>query len=176
MPCSTQLPKKPRIAVCSCTHWIGHSDRDSRLFCCKPLPSGRFISEDFRADGSAWASLVFSGCSWGVIRRRGGGMFAPWIAHVFTDVVIAGIVLLLARPDRPNQAMQRSASQPAIYLLRVAIHPLAASHALTGSRTCALPKRLLLGRRIGSAFDFHDRWWVPFAGERFGLRTVKTHA
>ena len=112
----------------------------------------------------------------GVIRRRGGGMFAPWIAHVFTDVVIAGIVLLLARPDRPNQAMQRSASQPAIYLLRVAIHPLAASHALTGSRTCASPKRLLLGLHIGSAFDFHDRWRVPFAGERFGLRTVKTHA
>jgi hypothetical protein len=26
-------------------------------------------------------------------------MFAPWIAHVFTDVVIAGIVLLLARPQ-----------------------------------------------------------------------------
>jgi membrane protease YdiL (CAAX protease family) len=38
----------------------------------------------------------------GVIRRRGGGMFAPWIAHVFTDVVIAGIVLFLARPERPN--------------------------------------------------------------------------
>ena len=39
----------------------------------------------------------------GVIRRRADGMFAPWIAHVFTDVVIAGIVLLLARPERPNQ-------------------------------------------------------------------------
>jgi uncharacterized protein len=38
----------------------------------------------------------------GVIRRRAGGMFAPWIAHVFTDVVIAGIVIFLARP---NQAM-----------------------------------------------------------------------
>jgi membrane protease YdiL (CAAX protease family) len=44
----------------------------------------------------------------GVIRRRAGGMFAPWIAHVFTDVVIAGIVLLLARPERPNQEMQRT--------------------------------------------------------------------
>jgi CAAX protease family protein len=33
----------------------------------------------------------------GTIRRRGGGMFAPWIAHVFTDVVIAAIVLFLAR-------------------------------------------------------------------------------
>jgi uncharacterized protein len=39
----------------------------------------------------------------GVIRRRAGGMFAPWLAHVFTDIVIAGIVLFLARP---NQAMQ----------------------------------------------------------------------
>jgi membrane protease YdiL (CAAX protease family) len=55
----------------------------------------------------------------GVIRRRAGGMFAPWITHVFTDLVIAGIVLLLARPERPNQAMQRAASQPAIYLLSV---------------------------------------------------------
>jgi hypothetical protein len=45
----------------------------------------------------------------GLIRRRGGGMFAPWIAHVFTDVVIAGIVLFLARPERPNQAMQGTA-------------------------------------------------------------------
>jgi hypothetical protein len=35
----------------------------------------------------------------GVIRRRAGGMFAPWLAHVFTDVVIAGIVLFLARPN-----------------------------------------------------------------------------
>ena len=41
----------------------------------------------------------------GFIRRRSGGMFAPWIAHVFTDVVIAGIVIGLARP---HQAMQRT--------------------------------------------------------------------
>jgi CAAX amino terminal protease family. len=58
----------------------------------------------------------------GVIQRRAGGMFAPWIAHVFTDVVIAGIVLLLGRPDGPNHAMQRTASQPAIYLSSVR-HP-----------------------------------------------------
>jgi CAAX protease family protein len=31
----------------------------------------------------------------GVIRRRAGGMFAPWIVHVFTDVVIAGILVFL---------------------------------------------------------------------------------
>jgi len=36
----------------------------------------------------------------GVIRRRAGGMFAPWIAHVLTDVVIAGIVIGLARPNQ----------------------------------------------------------------------------
>ncbi len=35
----------------------------------------------------------------GVIRRRAHGMFAPWIAHLFTDVVIAGILVLLARPN-----------------------------------------------------------------------------
>ncbi len=35
----------------------------------------------------------------GVIRRRAGGMFAPWIAHVFTDIVIAGIVVFLARTN-----------------------------------------------------------------------------
>jgi len=49
----------------------------------------------------------------GVIRRRAGGMFAPWIAHVFTDVVIAGIILFLARP---NQAMQRTAGRSAFQL------------------------------------------------------------
>ena len=58
----------------------------------------------------------------GVIRRRAGGMFAPWIAHVFTDVVIAGIVLLLARPERPNRAMQRTASQRTTHVLSVC-HP-----------------------------------------------------
>ena len=47
----------------------------------------------------------------GVIRRRAGGMFAPWIAHVFTDVVIAGIVLFLARP---NQSMKLTAGSSAI--------------------------------------------------------------
>jgi uncharacterized protein len=44
----------------------------------------------------------------GVIRRRAGGMFAPWIAHVFTDVAIVGIVVFLARP---NQAMQLTAGR-----------------------------------------------------------------
>ena len=32
----------------------------------------------------------------GAIRRRADGMFAPWIAHIFTDIVIAGILVLLA--------------------------------------------------------------------------------
>jgi uncharacterized protein len=51
----------------------------------------------------------------GVIRRRAGGMFAPWIAHVFTDVVIAGIVLFLARP---NLSMKLTAGRSAIDFLR----------------------------------------------------------
>ena len=46
----------------------------------------------------------------GFIRRRAGGMFAPWIAHVFTDVVIAGIVVLLARS---NQSMKLTAGSSA---------------------------------------------------------------
>lgn len=35
----------------------------------------------------------------GVIRRRADGMFAPWVAHVFTDIVIAGIVVTIGRPN-----------------------------------------------------------------------------
>ena len=53
-----------------------------------------------------WLGVVLAciyGLLMGVIRRRAGGMFAPWIAHVFTDIVIAGIVLFLAQP---NQALQ----------------------------------------------------------------------
>jgi hypothetical protein len=34
----------------------------------------------------------------GIIRRRADGMFAPWLAHVFTDIVIAGIILVIAQP------------------------------------------------------------------------------
>jgi hypothetical protein len=48
----------------------------------------------------------------GLIRRRAGGMFAPWIAHVFTDVVIAGLVLFLARP---NQALQPTAQTASFF-------------------------------------------------------------
>jgi hypothetical protein len=32
-----------------------------------------------------------------LIRKRSGGMLAPWVAHVCTDMVIVGIVLFLAR-------------------------------------------------------------------------------
>jgi len=35
----------------------------------------------------------------GLIRRRSDGMLAPWLAHVFTDIVIAGIILTIARPN-----------------------------------------------------------------------------
>jgi uncharacterized protein len=50
----------------------------------------------------------------GAIRRRAGGMFAPWIADVFTDVVIAVIVLFLARP---NQALQPTGSDGVIFFM-----------------------------------------------------------
>ena len=57
----------------------------------------------------------------GVIRRRAGGMFAPWIAHVFTDVVIAGIVIFLARP---NQAMQPTTGRHTpLFFLTPTFHP-----------------------------------------------------
>jgi hypothetical protein len=39
------------------------------------------------------------GLMMGVVRRRSGGLLAPWIAHVLTDVVIAGIVLTFERPS-----------------------------------------------------------------------------
>jgi hypothetical protein len=46
----------------------------------------------------------------GVIRRRAGGMFAPWITHVFTDVVIAGILVFLARPNQAPQPTAQAVS------------------------------------------------------------------
>lgn len=39
------------------------------------------------------------GLMMGIVRRRAGGMLAPWAAHVFTDVVIAGILIAVARPN-----------------------------------------------------------------------------
>jgi membrane protease YdiL (CAAX protease family) len=36
------------------------------------------------------------GLALGALRRRAGGLLAPWIAHVLTDLVVAGIVLALA--------------------------------------------------------------------------------
>jgi uncharacterized protein len=69
----------------------------------------------------------------GLIRRRAGGMFAPWIAHVFTDVVIAGIVLLLARPERPNQAQRTAGRSPFPLSTNFHIQP-AATRALASGR------------------------------------------
>jgi membrane protease YdiL (CAAX protease family) len=37
------------------------------------------------------------GLMMGVVRMRSRGMFAPWVAHVVTDVIIIAILLLLAR-------------------------------------------------------------------------------
>lgn len=47
-----------------------------------------------------WIGVVLAtiyGLMMGLIRRRARGMLAPWLAHVFTDVTIAGIVLAVAR-------------------------------------------------------------------------------
>jgi hypothetical protein len=33
----------------------------------------------------------------GALRRKAGGLLAPWIAHVLTDIVIFSIVIALAR-------------------------------------------------------------------------------
>jgi membrane protease YdiL (CAAX protease family) len=38
------------------------------------------------------------GLMMGVVRRRSGGMLAPWLAHVLIDIVIAGIIVTLHRP------------------------------------------------------------------------------
>lgn len=35
----------------------------------------------------------------GIIRRRADGLLAPWLAHVFTDIVIVGIILTISRPN-----------------------------------------------------------------------------
>jgi membrane protease YdiL (CAAX protease family) len=41
-------------------------------------------------------AFVF-GLLMGLIRRRGEGMLAPWIAHVCADIIIVAIVVVLAR-------------------------------------------------------------------------------
>jgi CAAX protease family protein len=47
--------------------------------------------------GAAGVGLAcLYGLALGALRRRAGGLLAPWIAHVLTDLVIAGIVLTLA--------------------------------------------------------------------------------
>lgn len=47
--------------------------------------------------GAAGVGLAcLYGLALGGLRRRAGGLLAPWIAHVLTDLVIAGIVLAIA--------------------------------------------------------------------------------
>lgn len=48
--------------------------------------------------GVAGVFLAFIyGLMLGALRRRAGGLLAPWIAHVLTDIVIFSIVIALAR-------------------------------------------------------------------------------
>jgi membrane protease YdiL (CAAX protease family) len=37
------------------------------------------------------------GLALGGLRRKAGGLLAPWVTHVLTDIVIVNIVLMLAR-------------------------------------------------------------------------------
>jgi hypothetical protein len=37
------------------------------------------------------------GVMMGIIRRKSGGVLAPWVAHVLTDLVIVAVVLTIAR-------------------------------------------------------------------------------
>src|SRR5437762_2523301 len=48
------------------------------------------------AAGIAGLAAVY-GVLLGALRRRAGGLLAPWTAHVLTDLAIAGIVLALVR-------------------------------------------------------------------------------
>jgi membrane protease YdiL (CAAX protease family) len=48
--------------------------------------------------GVAGVGLAFIyGLLLGALRRRSGGLLAPWIAHVMTDLAIAAIVLVIVR-------------------------------------------------------------------------------
>ncbi len=52
---------------------------------------------------------VIYGIMMGMVRRRGQGMLAPWIAHVFTDISIAAIVLSLAQRVEPARIAAQDA-------------------------------------------------------------------
>jgi membrane protease YdiL (CAAX protease family) len=60
--------------------------------------------------GVALATIY--GVLMGSIRRRSDGMLAPWVAHVFTDIVIAGIVVMVGQPSMAPQAAVRLSYLP----------------------------------------------------------------
>jgi len=47
-------------------------------------------------DGRRALAFVY-GVMLGALREKAGGLLAPWTAHVLTDIVIASIVIALAR-------------------------------------------------------------------------------
>jgi membrane protease YdiL (CAAX protease family) len=52
--------------------------------------------------GAAGVGLAMTyGLMMGIVRRRSGGLLAPWAAHVATDMAIAGIVLMVAGSGTP---------------------------------------------------------------------------
>jgi uncharacterized protein len=80
--------------------WIGgnHRPRDGG-----PRPAGGGVwRRAHQRVPRGWVGVGLAtiyGLMMGVVRRRSGGMLAPWIAHVLTDVVIAGIILTFERPS-----------------------------------------------------------------------------
>ena len=65
---------------------------------CRPWPFGALHVRGFPRGWAGVGLATIYGVMTGGIRRRSGGMLAPWVAHVFTDIVIAGIVVMVARP------------------------------------------------------------------------------
>jgi membrane protease YdiL (CAAX protease family) len=65
------------------------------------LQAAAFSTLHFRSGfprGTAGVVLTFVyGLALGILRRRSGGLLAPWVTHVLTDIVIFAIVLTLLR-------------------------------------------------------------------------------
>jgi membrane protease YdiL (CAAX protease family) len=65
------------------------------------LQAGAFATLHFRGGfprGVSGVGLAFAyGVALGALRRMTGGLLAPWIVHVLTDLVIFTVVLTLAR-------------------------------------------------------------------------------
>jgi membrane protease YdiL (CAAX protease family) len=68
----------------------------SKALALQAVAFGTFHIEGFPRGWTGVALASVYGLLMGVIRRRAGGMLAACIAHVFTDIVIAGILIGIA--------------------------------------------------------------------------------